>query len=286
MRITVVGLGHMGSALAVRLAGAGQEVRVWNRSPGKAGDAVAAGAVEAPSLEEGVAGADVVLTMLSDDAAVRGLVLGDGGLGRLVEGAGGVYVDSSTVSPGLSAELAGAIGRYAAMPVLGSPEAVTSGQATLLLGGTEAALGAAREVARAVSERVAEVGTAPQTLAAKVTSNYLLLAGLPVLAEAFEIARAGGLDDETIGALLKESPLVAPGLRNRFDAVLTGSREGWFSTALGGKDVGLGLALAGGAGRRLEIATAVEALYERAASSGLGDADVAAIGLLYRGGVG
>ena len=122
MHVSVLGMGRMGRAVAGRLAEGGHDVVVWNRTPGRAGDAVAAGAREAGDLAAAVAGAEVVLTLLSDDAAVRDVAIGSG-LADLV-GRGTLCVDSSTVSPGLADELAGTFEYFVAMPVLGSPEAV------------------------------------------------------------------------------------------------------------------------------------------------------------------
>jgi 3-hydroxyisobutyrate dehydrogenase-like beta-hydroxyacid dehydrogenase len=278
MRISVLGMGRMGSALATRLVSGGHDVKVWNRSPGKAGDAVRAGAVEVATLEEAAEKADVVLTMLADDAAVRDVVLGDGGLvGHLADA---VYIDSSTISPPLADEIAGRLERYLAMPVMGSPDAVAAGEAALLLGGPEDAADAVEPVTRALTDKLTRFDRAAEALAAKVTGNFLLLAGLTVLAEAFEIARSGGLDDERIKAVFSESPLVAPGLRNRFDNVLSGSAEGWFTTELGAKDVGLALDLASPAD--LPVGLAVLDRYRQVAGGDLAGADVAAVGLGYR----
>jgi 3-hydroxyisobutyrate dehydrogenase-like beta-hydroxyacid dehydrogenase len=281
MRISVLGMGHMGQALASRLLGGGHDVVVWNRSEGKAGPALDAGASEARSLEEAVARAEAVVTVLADDRAVRSVALGEGGVAAAL-GPDAAYIDCSTVSPGLAGELATGIDRYLAMPVVGSPDAVRNGQAALYLGGPQRWADAVRPLTSALSERIHRFGSAPEALAAKLTGNYLLLAGLAVLAEAFEIGRAGGLGDDDLKAVFSESPLVAPGLRNRFEGVLSRSPEGWFSMALGGKDVGLGLELARSAGTGLPVAEAVRALYGRADEEGRGQADVAAVGLLYR----
>jgi 3-hydroxyisobutyrate dehydrogenase len=76
---------------------------------------------------------------------------------------------------------------------------------------------------------------------------------------------------------------VAPGLKNRFEDVLTGSQEGWWATALGAKDVGLALDVAHGADVELPAAKVVRRLYDTAAASGLHEADIAAVAELYRG---
>src|SRR5207247_11055151 len=71
-----------------------------------------------------------------------------------------------------------------------------------------------------------------QATAAKLASNLVLLAGITALAESFAVGRAGGLSDDELRNLLAESPLVAPGLRNRFAGLLTGAQEPWWTTEL------------------------------------------------------
>src|SRR5947209_19626496 len=133
MDIAVLGMGRMGRARAGRLLEGGHRVAVWNRSKGKAGEIVAAGAREAQSVADAVDGVDVAVTMLANDDAVRAVAFGEL---RSSIGEKTVYVDSSTVSPGLSAELAEAFpGRFLAMPVLGSPAALRAGTEVFLGGG-------------------------------------------------------------------------------------------------------------------------------------------------------
>ncbi|HEX9108664.1 MAG TPA: NAD(P)-binding domain-containing protein, partial [Longimicrobiales bacterium] len=109
MRIGFVGLGSMGLPMAVNLARAGHEVRAWNRTAGKARAVEEAGGRAAGSVAEAAADAEVVVTMLSDDAAVSGVVFGeeaapDGILCALPRGA--VHACASTIGVALSRRLA------------------------------------------------------------------------------------------------------------------------------------------------------------------------------------
>ena len=104
MRVAVLGLGRMGEALALRLLDGGCEVVVWNRSPAKADGLVAGGAEAAADVPSACQDAEIVVTCLADDGAVRQVALGSGGVRE--HGSAAVYVDSSTISPALSAELA------------------------------------------------------------------------------------------------------------------------------------------------------------------------------------
>lgn len=281
MDITVLGMGRMGQALAGRLAGAGHQVTIWNRTPGQAAEVVAAGAREAPTLGDAVAGAALVITSLSNDEAVRAVALGAGGVGEALE-PGAAYLDASTISPQAAQEVADAIDAFAAMPILGPPAGVASGGATYLLGGAAAATEVADQVLPDLTTTVRRYAHAAQASAAKLTANTLLLDAVVALAEAFAVGRAGGLSDDQLRELLVDTPLVAPVLANRFEGVLTGTQEAWWSTALGAKDAGLAAALAATDGRALPATTATRDQMARAASEGPDGADIATVTALYR----
>lgn len=280
MDIAVLGMGRMGRALAGRLLECGHQVAVWNRSKGKAAEIVSAGGREADSVADAVDGVDVTITMLANDDAVRDVALGEL---RSSIADKTIYVDCSTVSPALSGELAEAfLARFLAVPVIGSPLAVRAGQAVYLAGGNGGLVDRLSPVLSSLPSTVRRYETAPLALAAKLTNNLLLLSQVIALAESFAVGRSGGLTDDQLRELLGSSSLVAPGLKNRFEGVLAGSQEGWWSTVLGAKDAGLAIDIARGADVELPGATVMQQLYEKAAASGLGDADIAAVTQLYR----
>jgi 3-hydroxyisobutyrate dehydrogenase len=186
------------------------------------------------------------------------------------------------VSPPLSGELAAAFpGRFVAMPVLGSPDAVQAGQAVLLPGGDRGVVDRLAPVISALSPSTHRYETAQLASTAKLSSNLLLLSQMVALSESFAVGRSGGLSEEQLRELLATSPLVAPGIENRFDAILTGSQDGWWSTALGAKDAGLAIDIARERNVDLPEAQVVMRQYEKAAASGLDQADVAAVTRLY-----
>jgi 3-hydroxyisobutyrate dehydrogenase len=281
MDVAVLGMGRMGRALAGRLLEGGHRVAVWNRSTGRAGELVSAGAREAQHVADAVEGVDVAVTMLADDDAVRAVALDElrSSIGEQTS-----YVDCSTVSPKLSAELSEAFApRFLAMPVIGNPAAVSAGRAVLLAGGDVGVVDRLAPLLTSLSETVRRYDTAPLAMTAKLATNLLLLSGVVALAESFAVGRAGGLGDDQLRDLLGTSPMVPPGLTNRFDDVLTGSQHGWWTTVLGAKDTGLALDIARRADVELPAARVVQQLYDRAASAGLHDADIAAVTQLYRG---
>ena len=128
MKVGFIGLGNMGSGMATNLLKAGHEVTVYNRTPSKARALVEQGAHHAAQVADACRG-DAVITMLSDDSAVEGVVFGDAGVISSL-GKRGIHVSSSTISMKLSERLAAAHAaggqRFVAAPVFGRPEAAAA----------------------------------------------------------------------------------------------------------------------------------------------------------------
>ena len=281
MKIAVLGLGNMGQALSERLLQGGHHLTVWNRSKGRADPVLKLGATLADSPDEAVTAAEVVLTSLANDDAVREVALGEGGI--LSALGDRTYADCSTISPGLSAELGDAFVSFVALPILGAPQAVRSGAATYLAGGATETVDGMRPVLATLSERVKYYPRPGMASSAKLASNLLLLSGIATLAESFTVARAGGLGDTELIDLFGESALVAPGLKNRFEAVLESSGPTWWTTELGAKDLRLAAELVDASGTtKLRIAPAARDAYQAAADAGFRDDDVAFVSRIYR----
>jgi len=276
MRVAVLGLGSMGAAIATRLLDGGHEVHVWNRTVARAEPLTRRGAILEPSPGEAARDVEVVITSLSDDEAVRDVVLGDGGVAAQLSPTA-VLVDASTVSPDTSRELARAAGgRFVDAPILGAPQAVAAGEATLLAGGDGAVVEPLMPLLAQLSARVLRCGPVGAATTVKLVANHLLLGQLTVLAEAVATAQAHGIGDDLLAALGR-TPLVAPALHNRLDDVIRGDHEGWFSARLGHKDVHLVRELGARGGLDLAVAATVEELFAQAISAGLGDRDITAV---------
>lgn len=273
----MLGMGQMGRALACRLLDSGHEVTVWNRSAGKADEVVARGATEMASVQEAVTGADAVLTMLTDDRAVRSVLLAGG---APLDAA--AVLDCSTVSPAMTAELAGAYGeRFGACPILGGPEATAAGEAAIVVAGPATLLQRLEPLLESLSSarRVAGADPAAATTV-KLLSNYLLLGGIAMLSEAAAAGQAAGLADDMLVDFFAVA--AAPMLRNRVADIVAGDHAGWFPTTMGAKDVHLFVDTASAAGADTPLAAAVASRYDQAARGGLAELDVAAIVELAR----
>lgn len=274
MKIAVLGMGRMGQALAGRLQQSGHELTIWNRTSGKAGDLVGQGAREANSPADAARGNELVMTSLASDDAVSSVASEL----KSALGENAVYADASTISPALSGELDKTFAHFVAVPILGSPAAVAAGEASYLVGGAEPAARVVGSLFPALSKKVFQYPAPPLASAAKLAVNLLLLDGVVALAESFAVGRAGGLTDDQLRQLLGESPMVAPGLKNRFEGVLTGEQDKWWTAELGAKDARLAIELGREAGLVLPLTAAARDCYQNTPAS----EDIAAVEQTYR----
>jgi 3-hydroxyisobutyrate dehydrogenase len=201
-RVAVLGTGRMGGAMALRLNASGLDLVVWNRTTQKA-QALKVGRV-AGTPAEAVASADLVISSLTNDAAVRELYLGAGGV--MTTAGNRVLIDMSTAGSGIAEELerdARARGaRFVAAPVVGSVPAVESGTLLILASGDAADV----EAARPVLERLGEVRYLGNDIASgprmKLVANSMLGVVSAVAAELLAAGTASGLAREEIFAIL------------------------------------------------------------------------------------
>jgi len=269
MRITVLGLGNMGRAFAARGLETGHQVTVWNRSPGRAADLVENGAVEVRSPQAAVGGADAVLVVLADDAAVLEVSLGAHGVLTSL-GPGAVFANISTVSPDTARRLAeaGPDGRVLDAPVMGSPAMIAEGSGRFLIGGPAATAAAVDPLWDDLGAGYTICGPVGAGATMKILANMLLITGVISLAEVIATARKNGVPDEFLKGLLSDSPLVSLASGLRFESLLDATHPGWFSPALARKDLRLAIDLAEETGVGVRIGPAAEALLSTVIDAG------------------
>ncbi|MGB8362828.1 MAG: NAD(P)-dependent oxidoreductase, partial [Acidimicrobiia bacterium] len=164
--------------MARRFHGAGYPLVVWNRDRSKA-DPVRAdtGAVVADTAAGAAASADIVVTSLADDAALRTVYLGPDGIVSGIS-AGTVAVDTSTVDPGTILEVGEAVdaagGGFVDCPVSGSVSTVEAGALTIMAGGSSDLIDTVEPVLSAIAKRVIRVGERGAGAACKLAVNSLL----------------------------------------------------------------------------------------------------------------
>jgi 3-hydroxyisobutyrate dehydrogenase-like beta-hydroxyacid dehydrogenase len=249
MRITVLGLGHMGAAMAGRLLAQGHTLVVYNRTPERAEPFRARGATVAASPGDAVAKAEVAVSMLADDAAVERVTFGpDGILAHLPKGA--IHVSMSTISVPLATRLATeharAGQRYASAPVFGRPEAAAEGKLFVIASGQADAVHDAQPVFDAIGQRTVVLGTDPAAAALiKLTGNFLLQTVVEGLAEAFAVVRKAGIDPQMFHDVLTSTLFNAPVYRTYGGLMVKGNDDvAGFTAPLALKDTRLMLAAA------------------------------------------
>ena len=266
------GLGRMGVPMAARLLGAGHEVRAWNRSPGKAGPLVAAGATEASSPAEAAAGAEVVITMLADPAAVDDVLAA----ADLI--AGTTLIEMSTVGPDavrtLAARLRDGVDVLDA-PVLGSVPQATDGTLKIFAGGEAGVFERCRPLLEAMGTP-RHLGPLGAGAAMKLVANSTLGALMTGLAEALALADGFDLDEAAVLDILSESAIGITA-RGKRPLIESGVYSPNFTLALAAKDLRLVTEAADAAGVELRLAPAARSWLERAAEHGLGDLDYSAV---------
>jgi 3-hydroxyisobutyrate dehydrogenase-like beta-hydroxyacid dehydrogenase len=249
--LAFVGLGRMGWAMAERLAQAGFDLRVWNRTRARAEELRGARVCDSP--REAASGASFVVTSLADDVAVRAVVLGaDGVLAGLGDGA--VHVSTSTISPPLMRALAdahAANGRaFVASPVLGRPDAAARGELSLLIGGDDAAVSRAQPVLDVLGRAKLRIGDPFQASLVKIVANFMIAGTIELLAEATTLGEKAGIAPATLVGALSETLLGSPALKTYGARIAAAEYEpAGFAVPLGLKDVELALA----AGRELRV---------------------------------
>ena len=278
MKISVLGMGKMGRAFAARALDRGYDVTVWNRSPGKADELVAHGAVAADSPTAAVPDADAVLVVLADDAAVLDVCLGDDGVLAAL-GPAAVFSNISTVSPTTAKLLAeaGPDGRVLDSPVMGSPAAIADGFGRFFIGGPVRGITAADPMWDDLGAGYVHCGPVGAGATMKLVSNLLLITGVAALAEAIETARQNGIPGDLLRTVLAESGVVSPASKLRLESLLDDSHPGWFSPVLARKDLRLAIGLAEEAGVRVRIGPAGEALLTTVVDASEGWPDFSAV---------
>lgn len=289
MTISVLGLGAMGSRIAVRLSHAGYTVHVWNRTPA----AAARVAAEAPitvagSVHEAVAGAEVALSMVSDDAASRAIWLGgeDGPPGALRSMNGGaVAIEASTVSPEAIADLgraaAGTGIAFLEAPVVGSRPQAEAGALTVLAGGDPAVLDRVRPVLDAFSAAVHHVGPVGNGATMKLAVNGLFGIQVAAFAEMVGLLDRSGLATGEAMDILAGLPITSPALQRTLRLMAARDFAPNFPVPLVAKDFGYLERLAAALDAPVPVAGAAGEVYRAGAHGGQADLDIVGIADRY-----
>ena len=208
MKIGIIGLGRMGTALATRLQGCGHDIVVWNRTPDKAKGLVEAGAVLADSPAAVVERSEAIITCLLDADALEAVFGGDQGI-LAADVNGKLFIEMSTVQPKTQRALAERVsakgGAYVECPVSGSTGPAREGRLIGLAGGAPDDVARARPILEQLCRRIEHAGPVGSGASLKLAVNLPLVVYYQALGEAYSLCRHLGLDPERIVDLFSDT---------------------------------------------------------------------------------
>jgi 3-hydroxyisobutyrate dehydrogenase len=199
-RIGFIGIGIMGESMVRRLLDQGRAVTVWNLEPERLDTVVPHGAVAAESPAAVAAASDIVLLCVLHTEAVANCVFGPQGIATLGQAAAGkLLVDTSTIDPAATREMAARLAREAGMawldaPLSGGPHAARSGKLTVMAGGDPADLARAEPVLRDIAGNVTLMGPVGAGQTTKIINQAIVGTGFVLMAESLALAQAAGID--------------------------------------------------------------------------------------------
>lgn len=273
MQVGIIGLGKMGTAIAHNLVKAGHDVRAWNRT------AISPDTVPGATLVGNASEAfqaDVVFTILSDDAAIRGVIVEP----ALVERAraGVIHVVTSTISVAFANELdrlheAAGLG-YVSAPVLGRPNVAAKGELNVLVAGKADAVATVEPLLSILSKKVWRLGEVPaQANAAKIAANMMIAMAIEAMAEGVVLTESVGLDRTRFFDMILGTLFAGRTYESYSAQIAQRAFEPGFKAKLGLKDLRLAEEANISTGRRLPMLEAVRERLGEAVSSGFGEKD-------------
>jgi 3-hydroxyisobutyrate dehydrogenase-like beta-hydroxyacid dehydrogenase len=272
MEVGFIGLGMMGRGMARNFAKTGHRVKAWSRSAGKhAVDGVQLVSSPAEAFQ-----APVVFTMLSDDPAIREVVLSSNVLSSAPPGA--IHVVSSTISVDFAGEL---IARHAAVgvgyvsaPVFGRPDVAEAGQLNIVAAGPGPLLTTLQPLFDAMGRKTWVIGEDPkQANAVKIAGNMMIAMAIEAMSEAVVIAGSQNVSAETFLQLMAQTLFGGRVYEGYGAKIAKGDYEPGFQMKLGLKDLRLATAAAAKTGKTLPMLDAVRERMAEAVESGMGEKD-------------
>jgi len=278
--IGFIGLGIMGQPMALNLVKAGFEVTVFNRTRSKAEPLERAGARVASTPGEAARDAEVIISIVSDTAAMEAVVGGQNGVLQTIR-AGAVLIDSSTISPEVSRKFASQLASRGAKmldaPVTGSKHGAEKGELTFMIGGAREVMEQVLPVLKVLGKKHIYCGSHGLGLAAKLAMNSILATTLEVFAEGFVLGAKAGVSPETLLEIMQSSLARASIVDFKAPFVFRGDFTPYFPLKLMHKDLELAMETAYAHGVVMPTTAAVKETYGAAKAQGKGDLDYAAV---------
>jgi 3-hydroxyisobutyrate dehydrogenase-like beta-hydroxyacid dehydrogenase len=278
MSVGWIGVGRMGAAMASRLAAAGEDVTVWNRTRAKAEALVGSGCRVADSIAD-LRDRDVVFTMVSAPADLEQVLIGEGGLIADPGHVPDAVVDCSTIDAETSAEMRAACAErgvdFLSAPVSGNGKVVRAGKLTLVVSGPEQTGLRVEPLLDLLGNGATYVGEGDAARLAKICHNVMLGVVTQCMAEITVLAEKGGMSRAAFLDFLNKSVMGSTFTRNKSPAFVNLDYTPTFTPLLLRKDFDLGLAAAHDLDVPMPLSMAAAAAVQASVSSGRVDEDFA-----------
>ncbi len=281
--IAFIGLGIMGSPMAVHLAKAGHDVVGYNRSAEKAKPLIDAGGRAAASVAEAVADAEIVAVMVPDSPDVRGVLAGSGDTAGVFDSAkpGTLIIDFSSIRPDVTVELAeqaAAQGfRLLDAPVSGGEAGAINAALSIMVGGAAEDFADAEPILHVVGKTIVHVGPSGSGQTVKAANQLIVAANIQVLAEAVIFLEAYGVDTAAALKVLGGGLAGSKVLDQKGQKMLDRSFDPGFRIELHHKDLGIVTSAAREAGVVIPVGALLGQLMASAKAVGDGGLDHSAL---------
>jgi 3-hydroxyisobutyrate dehydrogenase len=237
-KVAVIGLGNMGRPMATCIARAGYQVTGFDLSQAARSKFSASGGQAADAINDAVAGAEAIITLLPDGKLVRAVI--DSIKAGLTKGT--IIIDMSSSAPlgtrALGKELIAAGVEFIDAPVSGGVKRAVDGTLAIMAGGDDATIDRAERLLLAMGKSVFRTGPLGSGHAAKALNNYVSAAGLAAAAEALAIARKFGIEPNTLVDVLNASTGRNNSTENKLKQfIISESYDSGFALALMAKDI-------------------------------------------------
>jgi 3-hydroxyisobutyrate dehydrogenase-like beta-hydroxyacid dehydrogenase len=276
MKIGWIGLGKMGMPMAGRVAAGGHTITAFARNEASAGKATAAGYAVARSMADLAAASDVVISAISDDLALRDAITADGALAGHLK-AGQAYIDTSTVSPEASVEVARRLDgkgvTYLRAPVSGSTATAAAGALTTMVSGPREEFERLCPLFETFTKNRFWLGEGEQARTMKLAVNSTLAAISSLMAEALAFTAKGGISTADAIEVYSKSAVATPLLEYKRAMILEGKYDPAFEVSQMMKDLDLALDVGRATHAPLPLASQVRQQYEAAFLHGQGERD-------------
>ncbi|MBF0128669.1 MAG: NAD(P)-dependent oxidoreductase [Alphaproteobacteria bacterium] len=276
MNVGFLGAGTMGREMVLNLLKAGHAVSVYNRTPEKLRPLTDAGATAAVTPAVAAAGRDIVISIVGDDPASRAVWLGPEGALAGALAANAILVESSTLSRAwileLEAEARRRGCRFLDCPVTGGPDGARAATLTLLVGGEETTLKAARPALSAYANQVYHFGPVGAGTAYKLVVNLMGTVQAVAVAEGLLIAERAGLDLTQVAEALSSGAVASPMVKYIVKRMIASDHaDVYFSARWRHKDASYALKLAEEMGQAVPTSATATQAFQAALDQGLGD---------------